>query len=122
MCDLDDFSKVNNNFGHQVGDKVLVKVSNIFKKNIRDSDICGRWGGEEFIILCPDTSIKEAYRLAERLRNSLENSDFDEAKKVTASFGVASFSVTDKRDDLIERADKRLYKAKESGKNKTVMR
>lgn len=122
MCDLDDFSKVNNNFGHQIGDKVLTKVSNIFKKNIRDSDICGRWGGEEFIILCPDTFIKEAYNLAERLRVALEESDFDEVKKVTASFGVSSFSIDDNRDDLITRADKRLYKAKEMGKNKAIMR
>lgn len=122
MCDLDDFSKVNNNFGHQTGDKVLTKVSNIFKKNIRDSDICGRWGGEEFVILSPDTSIKEAYHLAERLREALEESDFDEVKTVTASFGVSSFSIDDNRDDLITRADKRLYKAKENGKNKTIMR
>lgn len=122
MCDLDDFSKVNNTYGHQTGDKVLAKVSNIFKKNIRDTDICGRWGGEEFIILSPDTSIKEAYNLAERLREALEESDFDEVKKVTASFGVSSFSIDDNRDDLINRADKRLYKAKESGKNKTIMR
>jgi diguanylate cyclase (GGDEF)-like protein len=122
MCDLDDFSKVNNSFGHQTGDKVLTKVSNIFKKNIRDSDICGRWGGEEFIILSPDTSIKEAYHLAERLREALEESDFDEVKTVTASFGVSSFSIDDNRDDLITRADKRLYKAKENGKNKTMMR
>lgn len=122
MCDLDDFSDINNNYGHQVGDNVLIEVSNIFKKNIRGSDICGRWGGEEFLILCPETTIKEAYKLAERLRIALEENNFKEVDKVTGSFGVASFSNNETRDGLLNKADKRLYKAKERGKNQSVMR
>ncbi len=122
MCDLDDFSEINNNYGHQVGDKVLIEVSNIFKKNIRGSDICGRWGGEEFLILCPEANIKEAYKLAERLRIALEENNFKEVDKVTGSFGVASFSNNESRDGLLNKADKRLYKAKERGKNQSVMR
>ena len=122
MCDLDDFSEINNNYGHQVGDKVLIEVSNIFKKNIRGSDICGRWGGEEFLILCPEANINEAYKLAERLRIALEENNFKEVDKVTGSFGVASFSNNESRDGLLNKADKRLYKAKERGKNQSVMR
>lgn len=122
MCDLDDFSDINNNYGHQIGDTVLIEVSDIFKENIRGSDICGRWGGEEFLILCPETTIKEAYKLAERLRRALEENNFKEVEKVTGSFGVASFSNHETRDGLLNKADKRLYKAKERGKNQSVMR
>jgi len=122
LCDLDDFSQINNNYGHLTGDNILVEVSKILRKNIRDSDICGRWGGEEFLILCPNATIQEAYNLAERLRKSVEAGKYGEVSKVTASFGAASFSPNLSIEQLIQKADDRLYKAKERGKNQVAVR
>ena len=117
MLDIDDFKKVNDNYGHQVGDKVLKEISTIAMINKRKSDMLGRWGGEEFLIICPDTALQGAVALAEKIRREIENHDFG-IKKLTASFGVSEYIDNDSVEKLIKRADDALYEAKRDGKNK----
>jgi polar amino acid transport system substrate-binding protein len=117
MFDIDDFKKVNDNYGHQVGDDVLKKISSIAELNKRKSDILGRWGGEEFLIICPDTNLQGALALAEKIREEIEKYDFG-IKTLTASFGVSEYSENDSIEKLIKRADDALYKAKKEGKNR----
>ncbi|RBQ31296.1 diguanylate cyclase [Arcobacter sp. FW59] len=118
LLDLDDFKYVNDTYGHLEGDKVLISLASILTKSTRDIDIVGRWGGEEFIIICPKTSQKEAIVLAEKLKNKISNFDFGIVGKKTASFGVSGFREDDNLNELLLRADKALYCAKEKGKNR----
>lgn len=120
LLDIDNFKNINDNFGHNVGDKVLVQFSNILKQTIRESDIAGRWGGEEFIVICPETTINGALSLAEKLRNEIENSEFKIVSKVTSSFGVACMEHDDSLQSLFQRVDEVMYLAKQAGKNKVV--
>ena len=118
IIDIDDFKKINDKYGHQVGDKVLIAVADEIKKNIRKTDIFARFGGEEFVILAPETDIAGAKRLAEKLRKIIENMSVEPVKRITASFGATEVKESDKSiDDLYRRADKALYDAKDSGKN-----
>ena len=117
MIDLDNFKEVNDTFGHQAGDVVLKKVAQIATTLMRSNDRMGRFGGEEFVILLPQTSYDQAKKLAERLRKGVSIYHFDGVGSVTASFGVASFEEDDTFFSLITRADKALYRAKEMGKN-----
>lgn len=118
IIDIDKFKEINDNYGHQTGDTVLKELSQILKKNIRKADTLGRWGGDEFLIICPNTTIEEAGVLAENLRYLIEQFDFTEIKKVTSSFGIASNIQSDNLlYSIIKRADTGLYKAKESGRN-----
>lgn len=117
--DLDHFKKVNDNYGHLVGDNTLVQVSNLVSKANRNADIFARYGGEEFIILTPETDLKGALIHAERLRKDIESCDFQTVGHITSSFGVAEFDVEkDKANDVLSRADKALYMAKECGRNR----
>lgn len=118
MVDLDDFKQVNDQYGHPVGDKVLKKLSEIFQELIRSSDRIGRWGGEEFIILLPQTTYVQARELAERLRIGFATYKFENMGYKTASFGVAFFEIGDTLNKLIEKADKALYVSKNLGKNR----
>ena len=118
ILDLDHFSDINDNFGHLAGDKVLQKVASLIQENIREVDSCGRWGGEEFLIICPEIGLEASNKLAQRLRRLINETDFSPVPKVTASFGVASYLKGDEIDTIIERADKGLYKAKELGRNR----
>ena len=121
MADIDKFKLVNDLFGHQQGDHVLKKVGKIMKDSLRNSDKIGRYGGEEFIILLPNTGKGEAYIVSEKIRNSIENAKLlgDEVS-VTMSFGISTFPEHGtKEDELIEKADQTLYYAKESGRNQT---
>jgi len=120
LMDIDDFKIINDTFGHNTGDKVLVQFSNTLKQTIRDADIAGRWGGEEFLVVCPETNLDGAISLAEKLRANIENSEFKNAGHVTASFGVSGIRHGDNVKSLINRADKSLYSAKEAGKNTVV--
>lgn len=117
MVDVDDFKQINDNYGHQVGDEVLKKLSEIFQTLIRSNDRIGRWGGEEFLILLPQTSYIQAKEMAERLRIGLSSYKFDTIGYKTASFGVAEIEAKDTIDSLLARADKALYLSKEMGKN-----
>jgi two-component system chemotaxis response regulator CheY len=120
--DLDHFKKVNDTFGHSVGDRVLTEFSNLLKELVRVEDIASRWGGEEFIILLPDTSREEAATLAERIRISFEKqSNCTAPLTVTASFGVAQLQNGENEDDLIRRVDNALYAAKHNGRNRVVI-
>ncbi len=118
LIDIDHFKSINDTYGHQAGDEVLIKISEIMMTNIRDADYFGRWGGEEFMIICPQIESAEASKMAEKLRRLLEAYSFSGVGKVTASFGVTSYSDGDTIDDLIKRSDTSLYKAKENGRNR----
>lgn len=122
MIDFDHFKAINDNFGHQFGDKVLTEVSQIIKENIRNKDILGRYGGEELMVILPHTSKDEAYKIAEKLRSNIEESSIINSKsKVTVSLGIASYPNDGKTtDELVEKADKALYLAKKRGRNISI--
>ncbi len=119
MADIDRFKNVNDTFGHAVGDKVLVKMVELFKNRLRKTDIICRWGGEEFLILLPETPVSKAVKVAEYLRKSLENMYIPEIKTaVTASFGVTGYCPGDTVETIVERVDAMMYKAKAEGRNR----
>ena len=125
MIDIDYFKKVNDTYGHLAGDFVLREVAKILKSTIRQSDICGRFGGEEFIILLPNTKLIGAMKLAERIRENIQNHDFifnNKKIKVTISIGITSVSKNDSSFSLVERADEALYAAKRGGRNRVEYR
>ena len=117
MIDLDHFKSINDNYGHHVGDSVLMEFSKTLENNIRDVDVCGRWGGEEFLVICQETELGAARFFAERLRKSIETRDFSSGLKITASFGVSSWSGCTDEETLLKEVDDRLYKAKAGGRN-----
>ncbi len=119
VIDIDYFKKVNDTYGHDIGDEVLKEVANILKNSLRKSDIICRWGGEEFIVILPNTSLEMAYEIGERLRKNIENcKNFPYDLKVTISVGVAS----SKGDfqQTFKSADENLYLAKKSGRNRVI--
>jgi diguanylate cyclase (GGDEF)-like protein/PAS domain S-box-containing protein len=121
LIDIDYFKEVNDKYGHIVGDKVLIEFAQLLEESVRDSDIVGRWGGEEFLIVLPHTIQSEAKVLAEKLRKKIETHRFDVVVHKTASFGVCSFSDEISIEKLIDKADIALYEAKKSGRNKVVL-
>ncbi len=121
LVDIDHFKAVNDEYGHLVGDEVLVKVASILRKYTRATDIVGRWGGEEFLIIAPNTTIEQAAVLAENLRYIIERENFAEVGKKTISIGVSCFKEGLSIGDVIEQADKALYEAKKTGRNKVVL-
>lgn len=131
MTDIDFFKKVNDVYGHAAGDLVLKTVSKIMRSQLREYDIAGRYGGEEFGILLPFTKVDEAVMVAERLRKAVENKKIDLSKvnldctekviNVTISLGVYEFKGHDLAKNLLKKADKALYEAKETGRNKVVV-
>jgi diguanylate cyclase (GGDEF)-like protein/PAS domain S-box-containing protein len=118
MFDIDHFKKVNDIYGHAVGDYVLRTLTQIVKENLRETDYLVRWGGEEFIIIAPDTDLKKAEILAERNRKASEKYKYEHTGKVTVSFGVTQFIKDDNEDTVIKRADDALYEAKRKGRNR----
>jgi diguanylate cyclase (GGDEF)-like protein/PAS domain S-box-containing protein len=117
LLDIDKFKLVNDNYGHQVGDSVLVEFANVLKKHIRGIDTLGRWGGEEFLIILPGTNLDGAVNLAEKLRECVSAYHFSVAGHITASFGVA-ISVNNIETELIFRVDQALYLAKSNGRDR----
>lgn len=117
MCDIDHFKRVNGDFGHNIGDKVLSRFANILTDVIREVDLASRWGGEEFLVICPNTNIQEAGQLAERLRTTVASYDFDPIPALTCSFGVATYNKTENFLHLVKRADDALSRAKQYGRN-----
>lgn len=117
LLDVDDFKKINDSYGHNIGDMVLKSIVKTIKERIREVDILARWGGEEFIIILPNTSVEKAVILSENLREKLSKINLPYVKKVTASFGVAGYIKGDTVDSLIKRADDLMYKSKSEGKN-----
>lgn len=118
IIDIDEFKKVNDLHGHHVGDLVLIEFSNLIKANIDSSNILGRWGGEEFMIISTNLNFEETIKSAEKLRKMIEEFNFPVVGKKTASFGIAEFMKERSIDDLIIRADKALYLAKKNGRNR----
>jgi diguanylate cyclase (GGDEF)-like protein/PAS domain S-box-containing protein len=117
LVDIDYFKSVNDEYGHIVGDKVLIEFARLLKSSIREGDVLGRWGGEEFLIILPHITKEKAALLAEKLRQIVEKNVFPEVVTKTASFGVACFQDGISIEKLIDNADMALYKAKENGRN-----
>ncbi|NEX23677.1 GGDEF domain-containing protein, partial [Thiorhodococcus mannitoliphagus] len=105
-------------YGHQAGDQVLQQVAALIREQCRNTDLPGRWGGEEFLIICPETEAGAALVLAERLRVRIEVSQFDRVQHQTISLGLANFIADDTPDSLLARADAALYEAKRLGRNR----
>lgn len=118
IIDVDYFKKVNDTFGHQVGDTTLIEVANILKTNTRETDIVGRWGGEEFVIICPNTNLDGIKILASNIREKIEKHQFPVIGNKTASFGATIYQENDNLENLIARADSALYNAKNNGRNR----
>ena len=126
MLDLDHFKTVNDTYGHAVGDLVLCKMADVLKNNIRSSDACFRAGGEEFVVLAPNTTLEQSREHAERLRSAISAIDFPDIQTrepltVTASIGLAEYRLGESTDALRSRADAALYEAKRSGRNRLYM-
>ncbi|MGB9744301.1 MAG: GGDEF domain-containing protein [Desulfurella sp.] len=120
MIDVDDFKDINDKFGHQIGDNVLCQIGNLIKKNIRTSDIPIRYGGDEFVVLMPETDINSAKKVAEKFVQKMSKVVFrkkDEEFKVTFSIGLTSVRKDDTFESIMERVDAALYSSKRSGKN-----
>ncbi|MCG6659101.1 diguanylate cyclase [Halomonas campisalis] len=118
MLDLDHFKRVNDGFGHSIGDKVLRTLVAICKEHLREVDVLARWGGEEFMLLLPDTPLSGAMILAERLRQAIEAANFHPVPRVTSSFGVAEISPEEPDACWLKRLDAALYRAKAEGRNR----
>ncbi|MBO6562745.1 MAG: diguanylate cyclase [Nisaea sp.] len=118
MMDIDHFKQVNDQFGHQTGDRVLAEVAKVLKHCSRATDVVGRWGGEEFLVVCPETDLAGLMAKAERFRQALEEYEFPGVGHKTSSFGIAAWRPGDAATDLLSRADAALYRAKESGRNR----
>ncbi|WP_126993197.1 sensor domain-containing diguanylate cyclase [Thermosipho globiformans] len=118
MVDIDKFKKINDTYGHMVGDEVLKKLAKILVKNVRKSDIVSRWGGEEFLILLSETNLEQAIEVAEKIRKIIETEIFPKDIKITVSIGVDSVENYEHIKDLLIVVDEKLYKAKENGRNR----
>ena len=121
ILDIDNFKAVNDTYGHLAGDRVLISVSDVLKNFVRKTDVSGRWGGEEFMVICPETDCEGGKTLAECLRKKIEELEVDEAGKVTISIGLTSYKKEDDEISFVKRADNALYHAKTSGKNRVVV-
>lgn len=117
MIDLDFFKKVNDTYGHLAGDEVLIGLSETVSELLRKTDIFGRWGGEEFMVICTETSLENAAVLAEKIRITVEEATLLEGLKQTLSLGVAEYSSIEKINNTVDRADSCLYEAKRNGRN-----
>jgi diguanylate cyclase len=120
LIDLDRFKDVNDRLGHEAGDHALVAVTRRLTASIRGGDLLGRWGGEEFLLVAPETDHAAALELAERCRRRISAEPLDEAGELTASFGVATLGADDDRRTLLRRADLALYTAKSEGRDRVV--
>lgn len=118
MFDIDHFKNVNDTYGHSRGDYALKTLADVVRKCKRNADVLARIGGEEFIVLLPDTGLSDAVHLAERIRKSVEDFPFEEIGKMTVSLGVAEFRQTDDNETILKRVDSAMYLAKENGRNR----
>ena len=120
LLDIDHFKYVNDTYGHNVGDEVLVNLTKLIQGKIRNSDSLVRWGGEEFVILCGETPIQNAQFLAEKLRVAIEKTQLIPQQQITCSFGISEMVQGEDPKRLFERADKALYASKEGGRNRVT--
>ena len=115
--DLDDFKSINDHYGHSTGDLALIHVVNIIRENIRNFDLIARWGGDEFMLILPETSLQKAKTVADKIRTLVTSSPVNKQIFITMSFGVASLCKDENHKQLTIRADRALYKSKAAGKN-----
>lgn len=120
LVDVDSFKATNDEFGHIAGDRLLVEISDLMRRTVRASDAIGRWGGEEFMVVCPQTDASGAFQLAETLRRVIECREFSNVGYKTVSVGVAEYQADDDEVDIVGRADKGLYAAKNEGRNRII--
>lgn len=121
MLDVDYFKTINDEHGHDVGDNIIKEFAELLQSMVRENDLVGRWGGEEFLILCSQTSKNGAFQLAEHLRLQVQAMDFSVDRQITASFGLSEYRQDETIGDTIKRADDALYRAKNNGRNQIVM-
>ena len=122
LIDIDYFKKVNDNYGHEVGDIVLKYIAQILKDNTRVTDFVARFGGEEFIFIFTEITQNSAFKIAEKIRNVVESSTIPHVNKITLSIGISSASFNDENEDVaVKKADLALYKAKNEGRNKVIL-
>lgn len=119
LMDIDHFKKVNDTHGHLVGDKILIEVAKLVKSSIRITDIPGRYGGEEFLVILPACDAHGAMRVAETIRQNVQNAEFEAGLKITISGGIKLLE-HETADELIDAADQNLYRAKKNGRNQIV--
>ncbi|MFK5985542.1 MAG: diguanylate cyclase [Pseudomonadota bacterium] len=117
LLDIDKFKQVNDSYGHDVGDNILIEFANILCCYVRESDYVGRWGGDEFLIICPETEQTGVIKLAKHLRQQIIMHKFSSIGKNTSSFGTSTYKAGDKIDTMIKRADMALLYVKENGRN-----
>jgi diguanylate cyclase (GGDEF)-like protein len=121
MIDIDNFKSINDHYGHLHGDKVIAEIGRRLENMLRKYDLAGRYGGEEFFVILPNTTLNQAYLIAERFRKRMAENPFDLSKEttvITASLGIAEFRESETRESWISRCDTQLYRAKTSGRNR----
>jgi diguanylate cyclase (GGDEF)-like protein len=118
MFDIDFFKKINDNFGHDIGDKVLFNLIRVVKNTLRDIDFIGRYGGEEFLIVMPETTLVEAKVIANRVKSKVSQHDFEHIGKLTISLGLVEFHDDESVDEILKRVDDLMYKSKEEGRDR----
>ena len=120
--DVDHFKQINDRLGHARGDEVLKNVARTLQQGVREVDVVGRWGGEEFLVVLPNTPLSDGHAVAERLRSSVEEGCRLAHGPVTVSFGLAGYDGDQTVDGLVQRSDQALYDAKRNGRNQVVVR
>lgn len=118
FIDIDKFKAINDTFGHNIGDDILIELSNLLKLHSRQTDTVGRWGGEEFIIVCSETDINGTFEFANNIRKIIEHHKFPTVKQVTISCGIAQYEKGNTISSIVAKADEALYRAKENGRNR----
>ncbi len=122
ILDIDHFKAVNDTYGHQIGDKVLIEIANMLKHYSRKTDYLGRYGEEEFMIICPESKLEGVQNLIESIRKHIEAHTFTNIGHKTASFGITMYEKGDDLESLVKRADSALYMAKDGGRNMVMVK
>lgn len=118
--DIDHFKNINDTYGHDIGDIVLKDLASLVLVHIRETDFFARWGGEEFIILLPETTSENALVLSEHIRNEIASHTFEKVDKITISIGITSLKGNERQNTFLKRLDKALYTSKSEGRNRSV--
>lgn len=121
LCDVDHFKRINDTHGHEVGDQVLVTLAQVLHAAVREVDTVARWGGEEFLVVLPDTALDAAQRVAERARWAIECADWPADRHVTMTFGISQLRDSETLAEAVARADEALYRGKADGRNRSVV-
>lgn len=122
LTDVDHFKKINDNYGHQVGDEALIAVADTLKNSLREKDLIARWGGEEFVIMLQNVTMDEAEAIVEKVRTNLEKTKIDDNINLTASFGLTKYIPGESTCNTFKRVDDALYEAKRTGRNKVIVK